>query len=56
MEALVTWWCQLLLITDPAAIQTAIGFVGGASFAAVVLIAIELLWSLVVLIRRGPMG
>jgi hypothetical protein len=27
MEALVTWWCQLLLITDPAAIQTAIGFV-----------------------------
>jgi hypothetical protein len=52
MEALVTWWCQLIFITDPVAIQTAIGFVGGASLVAVALIAIELLWSLLVLIRR----
>jgi hypothetical protein len=50
MEAFVTWWCHLIFITDPVAIQTAIGFVGGASLA-VMLIAIELLWSLLVLIR-----
>jgi hypothetical protein len=52
MEALVTWWCQLIFITDPVAIQTAIGFVGGASLVAAVLIAIELLWTLLVLIRH----
>jgi hypothetical protein len=51
MEAFVTWWCHLIFITDPVAIQTAIGFVGGASLVAVVLIAIEILWSLLVLIR-----
>jgi hypothetical protein len=51
-EYFVTWWCHLIFITDPVAIQTAIGFVGGASLVAAVLIAIELLWSLLVLIRR----
>jgi hypothetical protein len=56
MEDLVTWWCQLLFITDPGAIQTAIGFVAGAILVAAVLIAIKLLWSLLVVIRSGPMG
>jgi hypothetical protein len=52
MEAFVTWWCHLIFITDPVAIQTAIGFVGGPSLIVAVLIAIELLWTLLVLIRH----
>ena len=32
MEKLVTWWCHLIGITDPQAIQFAIGNVGAGTF------------------------
>jgi hypothetical protein len=46
MEIIVSWWCNLIGIADPTAIQIATGVVGGGLALAIVLIA----WQLAVML------
>lgn len=51
MQQLITWWCHLIGITDEAAIQMAVGIVGGSSLVLVVLVVLYLAVGLFVLLK-----
>lgn len=42
MEAFVTWWCHFIGITDPIAVQTAVGATGAGSLIIAVWFILEL--------------
>ncbi len=43
MQHIVSWWCDLIGITDNAAIQTATGVVGGMSLVLITLVVLVLI-------------
>ena len=43
MQDIVSWWCDLIGITDNAAIQTATGVVGGMSLVLITLVVLVLI-------------
>jgi hypothetical protein len=60
LQNAVDWWCRLVGISDPTAIQIAVGIVGAASLLLVVWLAAILLFAAIAALdaadRRSKIG
>jgi hypothetical protein len=45
MQNVVRWWCELLGVTDPAAVQVAVGVVSAGALIAATLIVLGLVFA-----------
>ena len=56
MEWLIRWWCDLIGITDPVAIQVAVGVSGVAALIIVILIAFAIAAAVIAISDSGRYG